>query len=222
VLPASAKAVESRVDLAPAYPFAEEADLVVGMIDSRRREFLTARRCAHEALLALGREPTPILRDRDRAPVWPSGVTGSITHCSGYRAAAAAEARQVHALGIDAEPHRELAPGVRDLVLGRGERPRVAELEQTEPAVSWATVTFCAKEAFYKAWFPSGRHWLDFQDVEIRFEPGDRSFVARVITNHAAGVCMTGRYVTAADLVIAAVTGTAPATSADDQHGGDT
>ncbi|HEY3692789.1 MAG TPA: hypothetical protein VGL46_21300 [Pseudonocardiaceae bacterium] len=43
-----------------------------------------------------------------RKPVWPPGVVGSLTHCTGYRAAAVAHRRGVLTVGIDAEPHEPL------------------------------------------------------------------------------------------------------------------
>ncbi|MFF4689931.1 hypothetical protein [Streptomyces sp. NPDC001307] len=40
-----------------------------------------------------------------RAPRWPEGIVGSMTHCAGYHAAAVARGRSVAALGVDGEPH---------------------------------------------------------------------------------------------------------------------
>ncbi|MFD3676463.1 hypothetical protein [Streptomyces sp. NPDC058613] len=40
-----------------------------------------------------------------RNPVWPSGIVGSMTHCTGYRAAAVARTGHLVALGVDAEPN---------------------------------------------------------------------------------------------------------------------
>ncbi|MGW1719875.1 hypothetical protein [Streptomyces sp. NPDC002156] len=48
---------------------------------SRRHEFATVRRCAREALAALGLQPVPILPDRHGAPHWPATLLGSLTHC---------------------------------------------------------------------------------------------------------------------------------------------
>ncbi|WP_423832395.1 hypothetical protein [Streptomyces manipurensis] len=77
----------------------------------RRAQFATARACARRALAGLGREPVALLPGPGGAPQWPSGVVGSITHCEGYRAAVAAPAGVVAALGIDAEPAGAVAAG---------------------------------------------------------------------------------------------------------------
>jgi len=84
---------------------AEEA--VVRTAGPRRRaEFTVGRRCAREALAGLGLPVAPVLAGRAGEPLWPAGVTGSITHCPGYRACAVARAADVAGIGIDAEPDR--------------------------------------------------------------------------------------------------------------------
>ncbi|MBT2408578.1 MULTISPECIES: 4'-phosphopantetheinyl transferase [unclassified Streptomyces] len=205
VVPAGVSTAEAFGDLEPLYEFPAETGLIVGVVDSRRREFLTARRCAHEALARLGRTAVPVGRDSDRAPVWPHGVVGSITHCDGYRAAAVAEDRDVVALGIDAEPNRDLAPGVAELVLRPTEALHLDSLQRDGPALAWPTLAFCAKEAIYKAWYPTARRRLDFQDVEVRFEPTRRSFVGRFLAADRTRRELSGRYIFDDDLVIAAV-----------------
>ncbi|WP_158717200.1 4'-phosphopantetheinyl transferase family protein [Streptomyces sp. NRRL F-4474] len=79
-------------------------------VAARRREFATVRRCARQSLAALGIPPMPLLPGERGAPLWPRGTVGSMTHCLGYRAAAAARADEITALGIDAEPHQPPFP----------------------------------------------------------------------------------------------------------------
>ncbi|WP_234362199.1 hypothetical protein [Streptomyces sp. IMTB 1903] len=56
--------------------------------------------------LELGVRPAQVLKDAVGAAPGPRGTVGSMTHCLGYRAAAAARADEITALGIDAEPHQ--------------------------------------------------------------------------------------------------------------------
>ncbi|MGH1552038.1 hypothetical protein ACRAWF_07450 [Streptomyces sp. L7] len=74
----------------------------------RRAAFTTGRHCAHRALADLGVPPGAIMRSPGGAPRWPASVVGSITHCDGYRAAAVASRARARAVGIDAEPNREV------------------------------------------------------------------------------------------------------------------
>ena len=68
-----------------------EQALVTHSVDKRKAEFGDARWCAHQALEALGRDSSkPILRGERGMPLWPSSVSGSLTHTDGFRAAVAA------------------------------------------------------------------------------------------------------------------------------------
>ncbi|GAA2161118.1 MULTISPECIES: 4'-phosphopantetheinyl transferase family protein [Glycomyces] len=153
--------------------FPEEAALVAGAVPSRRREFATGRHCARLALARLGVPATAITTGDRGQPVWPNGIVGSITHCAGYRAAAAARRDRLRAVGIDAEPHRPLPAEVTDMVLLPEEQADLARLAAADPAVHWPAIAFSAKESLYKAWFTLTERWLGFHDARLRF---DRSF----------------------------------------------
>src|SRR4051794_40046893 len=75
--------------------FPEEEVAISRAVDSRRREFATGRACARSALAQLDLPPVPILRGRRGTAAWPEQVTGSITHCVGYRGAAVARSSDV-------------------------------------------------------------------------------------------------------------------------------
>ncbi|MEU9173434.1 4'-phosphopantetheinyl transferase superfamily protein [Streptomyces sp. NPDC048420] len=155
------------------YP--EEAALVALAVAKRRREFTVVRACARRAMEKLGVPPQPILPGERGAPRWPSGLTGSMTHCEGYCAAALVRAADLASLGIDAEPHELLPEGVLESVSLPGERVRLRDLAGTHPAVHWDRLLFSAKESVYKAWFPLTGKWLDFSeaDIEIVVDPAN-------------------------------------------------
>lgn len=101
LLPASAVAVEAFADVPGEAPYPGEEDLVAKAVEGRRREFITARRCARSALATLGSPASgPIRPGPRREPLWPTGVVGSITHCAGYRAAAVAQRNSLASIGI--------------------------------------------------------------------------------------------------------------------------
>jgi 4'-phosphopantetheinyl transferase EntD len=137
-------------------------------VEKRRREFVTGRACAREALRALGAPAGAIGAGARGEPLWPKGVVGSITHCDGFRAAAAAWAADVAALGIDAEPDVPLPDGVFEDIAHGAERA----------APERGRLLFSAKEAVYKAWFPLTGRWLGFEDAEVTFT--DAGFRARL------------------------------------------
>ncbi|MFI7210020.1 4'-phosphopantetheinyl transferase [Micromonospora maritima] len=210
LLPAGTVAVEAYADVAGEPPYPGEEDLVARAVDGRRREFVTARRCAREALARLGYAPAPIRPGPRREPLWPAGVVGSITHCAGYRAAAVAPGVTLAGLGIDAEPHEPLPDGVAGAVTAAGEPEHLGGLRLAHPTVHWDRLLFSAKESVYKAWYPLTGRWLGFEDAELTIDPAGR-FTARIRID---GVrtdggpplrVLDGRWLVARGLVVTAV-----------------
>ena len=185
----------------------EEAAQISRAVESRRLEFATGRACARRALQALGFEAATILRGGHREPLWPPGVVGSITHCAGYRAAAAAMKSTLLALGIDAELHERLPTGV----LQRVSLPEERDWLSRAPAgLCWDRILFSAKESIYKAWFPLTQRSLGFGDASISFEPVANTFRARIratMSAEPAGELSTlsGRFLVRRGLVLTAV-----------------
>ena len=158
----------------------EEASALGRAVEKRRREFVTGRACARQALARLGVRSRAVPSGPRGEPVWPRGVVGSITHCRGYVACAVASRGVLDAIGIDAEPHVALPEGILPDIVTPAENERLTDLGTACPDVHWDRVWFCAKEAVYKAWFPLTRRWLGFHDVEVSVGRADGSFVAQV------------------------------------------
>lgn len=161
--------------------FPEEEAIVARAVDKRRREFMTARACARTALAGLGLPAAPIGRRERGAPDWPPGVVGSITHCTGYRAAAVARGPDVITIGVDAEPNEPIPGDVLRLVASDAERDWISGLLASEPEISWDRLLFSAKESVYKAWFPLTSRWLDFSEASLTMDPDARTFAARLL-----------------------------------------
>ena len=127
LLPAAAVVVETREDRLNIELFPEEEQALGRAVEKRRREFITGRACAREALGRLGLPPAPIGSGAHGEPLWPAGVVGSITHCEGYRACAVARASDLGALGIDAEVDAPLPTGVWEAIAHGAERDLIGE-----------------------------------------------------------------------------------------------
>jgi 4'-phosphopantetheinyl transferase EntD len=142
---------------------------VAGSAEKRRRDFALGRACARAALAGLGYAEAVIAKGEDGAPLWPPGITGSITHTQGYAAALVGE--NFAGIGIDAE---------RVGGVGRDLWPRLFSAAEQESLRSHpdpllaATLLFSAKEASYKAWALKGA--LVFGQIEVVLE--DDGFVA--------------------------------------------
>lgn len=211
VLPSPVVAVEAFADRPGEPVFPGEDDLIANAVPARRSEFITARRCAREALGRLGHPPVALRPGPRREPQWPPGVAGSITHCTGYRAAAVARVGDVVSVGIDAEPHGPLPPGVAESVTVADEREMLRRLAAATPSIHWGRLLFSAKEAVYKAWYPLTRRWLGFEDARLSVDPGARTFTGRILidgTRVDGGPALTevhGRFLVSDGLVLTAV-----------------
>jgi 4'-phosphopantetheinyl transferase EntD len=181
VLPDCVVAVDTREDWLDIVLSPDEEAAVGQAVDKRRREFVTARGCARQALQRLGLPPSSISVGARGEPCWPQGVVGSITHCAGYRACALARDTEVAAMGIDAEPHEGLPDGVLGEIAKANERVWLDEVMRAEPAVHWDRLVFSAKEAVYKAWFPLAKRWLGFEDAVVTVDAAQHVFRARLL-----------------------------------------
>ncbi len=154
-----------------------ERALVARAGDARRREFAAGRLCARRLLEELGIAAFPLLRGPDRAPLWPRGIAGSISHCADLCVVVVARRESVLALGVDVEPADPLEPELwPSLCTAR-------ELDALDAAAAvdrgrLARLFFSAKEATYKCVRSAGGPELGFHDVEVSFERESGRFSA--------------------------------------------
>jgi 4'-phosphopantetheinyl transferase EntD len=208
LLPAAAVVVETREDRLDIALFPEEERALGRAVEKRRREFITGRACAREALARLGLPPAPIGSGSHGEPLWPAGVVGSITHCEGYRACAVARASDLCAIGIDAEPDAPLPPGMWETVAHGRERELETGAGAAQPHLD--RLLFSIKEAIYKAWFPATGVSLGFEDVEVSIDVPIRSFRARLRQTPAVAADrpladIDGRWDAADGIIVSAV-----------------
>lgn len=217
ILPPAVASSYEYADVLDAELYPEELTVAAHQSALRRGAFTTGRHCARRALGRLGVAAGPVPVGEAGEPLWPSGVAGAITHCDGYRAAAAARTAEVASLGIDAEPHAPLPAGVLAAIALPHERDQLRALARARPALHWDKVLFSAKESVYKAWFPLTGRWLDFTQAAIGFAPADSQdaetgrFSARLLVpgpriGHRRLSTLEGCWLVAGGLVITTVT----------------
>lgn len=160
----------------PCYP--EELALIRKAVPKRRDEFITARYCARQALAQRGIHNNPILKGKNRQPLWPEAIVGSITHCTDFCAVAVASTEQFHAIGIDAEPNTPLKEDIRHLIITENELKRMEH--HPLPSDLWPKLIFSAKETIFKCYFPLIRQYLDFLEAEINFPSDEQRFTSCV------------------------------------------
>lgn len=188
-----------RLDLPPA-----EAAATRNMRAKRLREFVHGRTCAHRALARLGIPECPVPVDEHRAPAWPDGIVGSISHSGDNAAAVVAYRSECQGLGVDLEINESLEESLIQMVCRPNE---IARLNRADDKLIQAKIIFSAKECVYKCIWPTLLHFVEFQEIEIQLDTEAGSFSA---LPHSARLPIDlvenvrGRYVTTDELIISA------------------
>jgi len=157
-----------------------EAAAVHNAVPSRQREFALGRWCARRALarLAVDAPSSSIIPvAANRAPIWPAGIVGSITHCQGFVGAVVARDDRLRSIGFDAERAEPLSADLVRLICTVPEIEWIAEQSPT-PQLDWPKVMFSAKEAVYKCIAPVFGRMLDFLDVTLAIDVDALAFTA--------------------------------------------
>jgi 4'-phosphopantetheinyl transferase EntD len=140
----------------------------------RRRASGAARHVARKLMNSMGFAELPILRGTDGAPIWPSGIVGSMAHDNRIAVASVGLQRDLDTVGIDIESVDPLPPDMLELIATPMEQRAIAD----NPL--GAKLLFVIKEAVYKAVYPLDHKFLDFHDIDVD------------LANHLA-TTMTGR-----------------------------
>ncbi|MBZ9815242.1 MULTISPECIES: 4'-phosphopantetheinyl transferase [unclassified Mesorhizobium] len=149
-------------------PLKEEAHLG-NVVPARRREFRAGRLYARKALRGLGIPETVIPIGPDRAPIWPTGAVGSISHTRSLCAVAVGLSADYLGIGIDIEENSSLSGELAKLVTHTSE---LNERDVIEARLGYdlPKLLFVIKEAFYKMHFPLNRRFLAFRDVRVELD----------------------------------------------------
>lgn len=160
---------------------AEELALVRETKRSRQLEFASGRRLAKTALTHLGISLRPILR-KERRPLWPEFVVGSIAHTDSLAVSAVANAVNYRGIGIDVEKISAVDERVAQRVFVDDELDWIA----TQDSPEWRTALFSAKESIYKAMNPITNEFLGFRDVTLTIDEDALSFTANASKENRA------------------------------------
>lgn len=138
-------------------------------IDKRLAEFLAGRILAQVAQRALGFAAQDVTIGADRAPVWPPGMSGSISHARGRCACLLVPSVRL-APGIDIEA---IATGqALESILRMTVSAQEASLLRSSPDLPLAaTLCFSAKESLFKALYPTVRRHFGFPSARLSALP---------------------------------------------------
>jgi len=158
-----------------AHLWPEERAAMVRSVSKRVFEFSSGRFHARQALLQAGAKPQAIPVDLDRTPVWPPGIVGSISHSNRHCIALAAKAADFSTVAVDLEVATPLDDSLIGYVCDTEELPKPPSARALV-----AKYAFCAKECFYKAYYPLVRRFLEFSDVRVSIDMDRGVFHSRL------------------------------------------
>lgn len=142
-------------------------------VAKRQTEYLAGRLCAHEALRLARGSGRFLPRGEDRAPVWPSGWVGAITHSDGWAAAVTGPSTQWAGLGLDVETLLELprASQLHEHILTPEEIQAHWQILAPEHRGAYLSLAFSAKESLFKALYPLVGMRFYFQAARLILTP---------------------------------------------------
>lgn len=139
------------------------------LADVAHYQHAATRRGAAQLLRAQGAGNTVVLRGPDRAPQWPPGFVGSMTHTASFAAVAVLRESMARSVGIDVEA--ELAADqqllVRQYCLVDNEWDALVKGAPSLSEAQLLTLSFSAKEAVFKCLYPLVKRYFDFTCVRI-------------------------------------------------------
>lgn len=151
-------------------------------VPRRRAEFLAGRAMAQAAMAGLGVPLLPVENAPSRAPLWPKGLSGSISHARG-RCACLLSQDTGRSFGIDTEAIAEGRSLNAILTQTLSKTERVLVSNGPYPANTNATLTFSAKEALFKALYPQVGHHFGFDAATLTEPPHKDSLTLSLTTN---------------------------------------
>ena len=186
---------------------AEEQALVAKAVPKRVREFVAGRTLARRMLSEAGIADQPLLRTEHGAVPWPDGVQASISHCGPWVGVAMTTDPSIAGLGLDIEEAKPLEEKYWHVILTEDDMSHLHSWpEELRPVV--AKRVFGAKEAAYKAQYPTSQQFLPFSAMWIAVAPDLSTFEAHFRVDAApwrVRDVLHGRFATMGDHVVTGV-----------------
>ena len=188
--------------------FQSETKHVRNVSPKRYKDFSTGRWCARQAMTRLGIAHKPICAGTMREPIWPEGITGSISHTTNYYCAAISKEKR--SIGVDAQTLDEtLTLDEFTLILTHNEISSIKE-QCKKNYYEGLTIAFSCKESIFKSLYPITKQFFDFKDVFIRLDFNKFLFTAILLTNLSSefgvGIELTGQFWFFNNLVVSMIT----------------
>jgi len=165
-------------------------------VKKRQAEYLAGRYTSRLGLRALNVTDDFIVKSRNRAPIWPKNIVGSISHTSTKALAAIGLKGDFQYVGVDIESIITKSDyiNILDLILVKTEHKWLTRNKEL-----WLTIIFSAKESLFKALYPLVNIYFDFVDAEmIDIDVEEGTFTLKLLKSlddrFRSGAAFKGKY----------------------------
>ena len=155
--------------------FDVEMEFIKNAVEKRVMEFTAGRIAVRNILEKIGYKNFPILQGKLREPVWPSELSGSITHDGDYCIVAISYKSKVSLLGIDLTTDKKLDRDLVNLICTEDEIIFIESRDAQFKNIDIYKLIFSIKESIYKCLFPLVGEIFDFHDVCVFIQPSEGS-----------------------------------------------
>ncbi len=155
----------------------EEAELLSPKaVQKRKDEFTLGRAASYYALKKVGFvSPPPVLKGKNREPIWPEGYIGTISHSSGVAISAVCSEAHAAGIGVDIEKlERNVSPGVFRITCTETELELVNS-DHSKNQIMFKRI-FSAKEAGFKAFYYHAKEYIDYKEATLSWDADKSCF----------------------------------------------
>lgn len=136
-------------------------------VAKRKSEYLAGRYLAKLALADKGINNFKLLSDDNRCPLWPNGITGSISHTQNIAFCVLANNANSKGLGVDVEYwiKKQSESLIQDSIIDDSEKHLIEN--SALPFNQGFTLVFSAKESLFKALYPQIGRYFGFSSAKL-------------------------------------------------------
>jgi len=138
-----------------------ENEIIKKAVPKRVHEFAAGRMCARKCLSCFGVENFEIQQGKFGEPLWPDGITGSITHHAGLALAVSMPLEQGY-IGIDIVDLTESLPDPTAVLNNFELEPQLGKNFKNPELL-----LFSLKESVIKILSPLLQEYVEFKDIEL-------------------------------------------------------
>ena len=152
----------------------DEVSLVRDFVPHRVVEFSAGRSAARQAMQALGFPASEISQGEGGEPLWPAGLSGSISHTDSLAVSLVAPLAAFESVGVDVDDGRPLGGAAARAVASRRELRLLQSLGLARSEEEAQNFAFSVKEAVFKCQYVlTGNRGLRFHQARLVKAPAD-------------------------------------------------